>query len=74
MLVENTPTFYCMIAMGFQLLGLVLDLAHWTRYAQNGQGIIPVEILGNMCEMISEVIMTMVVLMLTNGWMTHDLQ
>ena len=32
LLVENTPTLYCMVAMTFQLLGLVLDLIHWSKY------------------------------------------
>jgi hypothetical protein len=73
LLFENTPTLYCMVAMAFQLLGLVLDLIHWSKYAQDGKGSLSLEVLGNICEMGSEVIMTLVVLMLTNGWMTLDL-
>ena len=47
---------------------------HWTTYYEDGKGLVHLDVAGTIFEMFSEIIMTMVVLMLSNGWMTHDMK
>ena len=71
---ENAPNNYCLIAMTFHLMSLMCDLSHWYRYSLNGVGIITIDVLSTIFEMVADGMMSMLLLMLANGWMTHQLQ
>ena len=62
-----------MAAIFFQLISLVFDLVHWVNYSMDGEGVVALEELGTVLELLSECGMTLIVLMLANGWMTLDL-
>lgn len=72
--ITNTPNMYCMIAMIFQLASLITDLIHYAQYSNDGIGFVQLEVITTLFEMISESLMTMLILMLANGWMTYDLK
>ena len=63
-----------MAAMSFQLLSLIFDLIHWINYSKDGRGVVALNELSKVLELTSECIMTLIVLMLANGWMTLDLK
>ena len=67
----NTPHMYCIIAMGFNCGAIVANLFHHMSYAHNGKGILFLEILATIMEMISQCVMALLVLMLVNGWMSR---
>lgn len=67
----DTPHIYCLIGMGLQCCAIILDLAHSVNYAENGQGILICDIFGTILELMSECVMTLVILMLANGWYTR---
>jgi hypothetical protein len=46
------------------------DLAHSIKYSYNGEGMIVFDVIGTILDMLSECTMTLLVLMLANGWMT----
>lgn len=68
---RNTPHVYCLIGMGLQCFAISCDLIHSINYSYDGQGIIVFDIFGTIFDMLSECVMTLVVLMLVNGWYTR---
>jgi hypothetical protein len=57
--------------MGLQCFAISCDLIHSINYSYDGQGIIVFDIFGTIFDMLSECVMTLVVLMLVNGWYTR---
>ena len=57
--------------MALQAIAICCDLVHNTNYSDNGKGMILFDVLGTIIDLISECIMTFVVLMLANGWYTR---
>jgi len=68
---RNTPHLYCMIAMGLQCFAIICDLIHNWNYSIDGVGIVVFDVFGTVFDMLSECVMTLVVLMLANGWYTR---
>lgn len=67
----HTPHWYCIAAIGFQLLGIACDLGHHMFYARDGEGILVFDIFSTVLDMFSECTMTCLVLMMANGWFTR---
>ena len=67
----DTPHKYCLVAMALQAVAICFDLMHNINYSADGYGILVFDILGTMIDLVSECIMTLVVLMLANGWYTR---
>ena len=68
---RNTPHIYCLIAMALQAFAICCDLAHWVQYASDGEGLMVLDVFGTIFDLLSECMMTLVVLMLANGWYTR---
>ena len=68
---QNNPHVYCLVAMGVQLFGVLCEMIHLFRYQKDGEGFLVMDIFGNVMDMISEVVMTVLVMMLANGWFTR---
>jgi len=47
------------------------DLAHSIKYRSDGQGMVVFDVIGTILDMLSECTMTLLLLMLANGWMTR---
>lgn len=47
------------------------DLVHVSKYAQDGEGIPVFEVFGTVFDMLSECMLSLLVLMLANGWFTR---
>ena len=47
------------------------DLFHTVTYSKDGQGLVVMDVFGTVFDMISECVMTLLVLMLANGWFTR---
>ena len=69
----ESPNLYCLVAMCFQLLSIITDLVYWSIYSTDGKGMLVLDVASTMFEMISESMMTMIVIMLANGWMSRNL-
>ena len=67
----NTPHIYCLIAMAMQAFAIRCDLTHWNNYADNGEGFLALEVASQIFDILSECIMTLLILMLANGWYTR---
>lgn len=50
------------------MVGIVCDLIHSVNYSYDGKGVLVCDVLGTILDMLSECIMTLLVLMLANGW------
>lgn len=68
---RNTPHIYCLVAMALQAFAICCDLTHWVHYASDGEGLIVLDVFGTIFDLLSECTMTLVVLMLANGWYTR---
>lgn len=64
----NSPHVYCLIALGLQCAGITCDLVHSVWYKHDGEGLIFFDVLGTILDMVSECVMSLLVLMLANGW------
>lgn len=61
---------YCLVTIILQSVALLCDLAHQVKFSEDGRGLMFLEVMGTILDMVSESIMTLLVLMLANGWMT----
>ena len=68
---KNTPHMYCIFAMSFNALAIVCNLFHNVQYSRDGEGIVVLDVFGTIFDMVSECIVTLVVLMMANGWYTR---
>jgi len=68
---RNSPHVYCLIAMGFQAFGILCDLIHNLKYRTDGEGLLVMDVFGTIFDMVGECIMTLLVLMMANGWYTR---
>ena len=66
----NSPHVYCLVTIILQSVALLCDLAHQVKFSEDGRGWMFLEVMGTILDMVSESIMTLLVLMLANGWMT----
>lgn len=66
----NTPHIYCLVALSFQILGIMSDLCHQLKYSSNGRGYLVLDVFSTILDGVSSSIMTMLILMMANGWMT----
>ena len=57
--------------MGIQNFAIICNLVHNMKYSEDGQGIMIMDIFGTIQDMVSECVMTLLVLMLANGWYTR---
>jgi hypothetical protein len=57
--------------MGLQAFAISCQLLHWVNYASDGKGLIVLDVFGTIFDLLSECVMSMVVLMLANGWYTR---
>jgi len=68
---SDSPLIYCLAALGLQFLGIVFTLIHEFRYRANGRGYFALDVLSTILDQLSECVMTLLVMMLANGWMTR---
>jgi hypothetical protein len=66
-----TPHAFCLLAMLLQLLGILSNLLHNLKYSQDGHGYLFFDVIRTVFEMSSECVMTLLILMLANGWFTR---
>lgn len=67
----NSPHIWCLISLGIQFIAVCCSFLHHSMYERNGHGFIVCEIFSTILEMVAEVVMSLLVLMLANGWMTN---
>ena len=67
----NTPHLYCLIGISCQLIACIFKAIYSGMYMIDGRSHMLLDVLGMIFDMLSECIMTMLVLMLANGWMTR---
>ena len=48
-----------------------MDICHWWYYSNDGEGVVVLDVFSLTFDMMSECTMTLLVLMLANGWMTN---
>jgi hypothetical protein len=68
---RTSPHMYCLVAMALQCFGIICDLMHSLKYSQDGEGLLVFDVLGTILDMLSECTMTLLLLMMANGWMTR---
>ena len=61
---------FCLIALSFQILGILSDTSHHYVYSIDGRGYVVMDVFSTIFDMISESIMTLLILMMANGWMS----
>ena len=66
----NSPHIWCLTALILQFLAVASSLTFNVSYAKDGIGMLVFDIFSTILDMISECFMTLVILMLANGWMT----
>jgi len=67
----NSPHVFCIVAMCFQMAAILLDLQYHVLYARKGEDHILLDIFSTVFGMVSECIMTTLLLFLANGWYTR---
>jgi hypothetical protein len=67
----HCPHWYCIIGMSLQLFGIFFDLVHLMSYSKDGEGVPVLEVFGTVFDMLSECVMSLLILMLANGWFTR---
>lgn len=66
----NTPHIYCMLALFLQMIAHFFQAAYSGMYRE-GYEYIGLDVVATILDMMSECVMTMLVMMLTNGWWTR---
>lgn len=67
----NQPHWYALVGIALQLMGIGLSLAHNWSYSYDGEGLVICDILSTIFDVLSECVMTLLVLMLAKGWFTR---
>ena len=58
-------------ALWFQIIGVTLKLLHLWQYSNNGKGFFYLDIAEKVCQGVSEVIMSLLLIFLASGWKLH---
>lgn len=65
------PHMYCLAGMWLQLWGIFFSLVHNYWYKQDGEGVPILDVFSTTSDMFSECTMSILIMMLANGWYTY---